>query len=195
MRAIACIKRVADPHSDTDQEKPEAEQIFSEHWSEHLPKLRAYVMQHMSDRTEVDDVLQEVSLVLWKKWKDFKPGSNFLAWSKTVAHFIVLKTCYQNKRKPVGVTDEVLEILQPDTESFDESVDDRIPHLQLCLKQLDPKDLNIIRLRYEKKQEGKEIAEHMGLRPNYLYKKIGEIRKQLARCIQQREAIARTKES
>ncbi|MFT5905886.1 MAG: RNA polymerase sigma-70 factor (ECF subfamily) [Cryomorphaceae bacterium] len=147
----------------------------------------------MSDRSEMDDVIQEVSLVLWNKWGDFKPGSNFLAWAKAIAHYKVLKICYQNKRKPIGVSDEVLETLQPDTEPFDPSVDDRIPYLKRCLKILKPKDLNIITLRYEKKQEGKEIAEHLGVRPNYLYKKIGEIRKQLARCIQQREAIARTK--
>jgi RNA polymerase sigma-70 factor (ECF subfamily) len=186
---------VENPPPNTSQEKTEAELIFAKHWSECLPKLRAYVMQHMSDRSEVDDVIQETSLVLWQKWAEFKAGTNFLAWAKSVAHFKVLKMCYQNKRKPIGVTDEILEILQPETEAFDVSVDERIPHLQLCLKQLDSEDLSIIRLRYEKKQEGKEIAEHMGLRPNYLYKKIGEIRKQLARCIQQRVAIARTKKS
>ncbi|MFK7910748.1 MAG: sigma-70 family RNA polymerase sigma factor [Akkermansiaceae bacterium] len=184
---------MANPHPDHTSGNSQIEREFEDHWSTNLPKLRAYVMQHMSDRSEIEDILQEVSLVLWQKWPDFKQGTSFLAWAKAVAHFKVLKICHQNKRKPMGVSDELLDSLQPVVEVFDNHVDARIPHLRECLKLLDAEKLNIIRMRYEKKKEGKEIAEHLGVRPNYLYKKIGEIRRQLARCINQREAIAQTK--
>ena len=141
----------------------------------------------MKHTDEIDDVLQEVSMTMWSKWKDFKKGTNFLAWAKAIAHFKVLRCCHLTKKRPSTVTDEVIELLQPTVEPFDQTIHHRSEHLGACLRKLDPIDQQLIRQKYAKNADGNELAEHFGWRKNYVYKRIGKLKESLALCIKSRE--------
>ena len=53
------------------------------------PRIYAYIRSQIPHRTDAEDVLQETVTVLWSKWSDFRPESNFLAWGYQVARFKV----------------------------------------------------------------------------------------------------------
>ena len=103
-----------------------------------------------------------------------------------MAHFKVLRACHDERQRPAAVSSELLDLMQPDVDPFDEEVDERILLLRQCMQELGGEDREIILLRYEKGLEGKEIAEQMQKRANYMYKRIGAIRRQLHRCIKRR---------
>ena len=79
--------------SETDQEDPMRE--FVRELTEHQAALRAFVGYLMSGTKDVADIVQEVNLLLWEKRKQFRPGTNFRAWSFTVARYLVL----ENRRR------------------------------------------------------------------------------------------------
>ena len=172
--------------SDSDNAGDSSETAYTKLWSTNRRLLRAYISQRLSNASLVDDVLQEVSVILWEKFETYRAGTNFLAWAKAVAHFRILRACYDQKKRPASVTPELLELMEPDTRPFEEEVDERIQFLKICMRKLTAEDRDLILMRYEKKLEGKKIAEQLMKRPNYIYKRIGSIRQQLHRCIKGR---------
>jgi len=52
--------------------------------------VRAFVRRLVPTRTGADDVLQDVSVVLWEKFESFRDGADFRAWAFGVAQFEAL---------------------------------------------------------------------------------------------------------
>jgi RNA polymerase sigma-70 factor (ECF subfamily) len=61
-------------------------------------KIYAYILAFTHNTNDADDVMQDVSTILWKKFNKFKAGTNFTAWAVKVARYKVLQF-YQNKEK------------------------------------------------------------------------------------------------
>lgn len=62
---------------------------FVERYSQHHGRLLAYVFRLLPHRQDAEDVLQRTSIALWRKYAQFDPSGDFLAWACTVAHFEV----------------------------------------------------------------------------------------------------------
>src|SRR4051812_3258194 len=64
---------------------------FVELYSSHYRRLQFYVMAMLPTANDASDVLQETSLVLWKKFDSFQSGTNFFAWACKIARLQALK--------------------------------------------------------------------------------------------------------
>lgn len=72
--------------------KPEnAEEKFVQMFAGHERELRGFVRSMGLDWNAVDDVMQMVSLVMWRKWHEFDVGSDFMLWARVITRFEVLK--------------------------------------------------------------------------------------------------------
>ena len=72
--------------------KPEnAEEKFVQMFAGHERELRGFVRSMGLDWNAVDDVMQMVSLVMWRKWHEFDGGSDFMLWARVITRFEVLK--------------------------------------------------------------------------------------------------------
>ena len=47
--------------------------------------LFAFVFSMAPNRNDAEELLQETRVVLWEKFDDFAPGTNFLAWAYSIA--------------------------------------------------------------------------------------------------------------
>ena len=47
----------------------------------HTGQVLAYINALVLDWNDADDLFQETCLVLWQKFDEFRPGTNFLAWA------------------------------------------------------------------------------------------------------------------
>src|SRR5580704_5701827 len=108
-------------------------------------KLFGYIVLMVGDTTAAQDILQDTNLFLWQNFDQFKPGTNFLAFSKEVARYRVLR--YQH----VHAHDEVL--LEPDTlELLTEIAMNTVPDrseshrdaLAVCIGKLSAPDAELI---------------------------------------------------
>ena len=62
-------------------------------FARHEGNVRAFVASLLPDWEGVDDVMQEASLVMWRKFDQFDPvraGSNFVDWAFMIARYEVL---------------------------------------------------------------------------------------------------------
>lgn len=63
-------------------------ETFVQLLSRHEQSLRALVFTLLPEMQLADEVIQESCLVLWRKFAEFEPNSDFLAWVCTVARFM-----------------------------------------------------------------------------------------------------------
>jgi RNA polymerase sigma-70 factor (ECF subfamily) len=55
----------------------------------HEARLRCYVLSLVPRWADADEIMQEVNVVLWQKFEQFQPDSNFFAWACQIARFKV----------------------------------------------------------------------------------------------------------
>src|SRR5258708_39261269 len=68
----------------------------------HLPAVRRCIGSMMSNKTDADDVLQEVLIKVWRRLSTFRSESTFRAWMTRVAVNETLQ-CYRRERtRPTG---------------------------------------------------------------------------------------------
>src|SRR3954451_24322967 len=72
-------------------------------------RLYAYILTLLPNRADADDVLQEVSLVMWDKFDGEQPPDAFVAWGCRIAYFKVLDLCKKRQRGRVLFSQPMLE--------------------------------------------------------------------------------------
>ena len=73
-------------------ETPDAlrNQTFSRLLTANHSRLRAFIYALVHDHHHTDDLMQEVAVVLWKRYDTFEEGTNFAAWAMKIARYTVL---------------------------------------------------------------------------------------------------------
>ena len=84
---------------------------FLELCTPHQRRLYTYIVLMVGDTTAAHDILQDTNLVLWQKFDQFQPGTNFFAFAKEVARYRVLRYRQIHARDAVLLEPETLELL------------------------------------------------------------------------------------
>ena len=138
--------------------------------------LYAYIRTLAGPASDVDDILQEVNLVLWRKGHEFEGRGQFLSWACHIAYIQVLAYCQKRRReKQVYFDESVLSDLAEYVSGEVERIDERLEALRGCLAKLSPERRRMIQLRYE---EGGSVQK--GCRRN-LDRPVGSVRVALHR--------------
>jgi len=159
---------------------------FTSLLTEHRHRLRGFVLTLVSDRSDVDEILQETNLVLWQKFGEFTPGSNFFAWAATVARFQVMK-CYQRQGKErLMFQPATLDAIADEAVSIDEVLEARRRMLSACMERLSSGQRELLGERYRQGTSTSHMAQQRGLSVAALYQQLSRIRRRLATCITRR---------
>ena len=148
-------------------------------------RLFAYIFRRMANRDQAMEVLQQVNLVLCRKADDFKLGTNFRAWSSTVAHYQILSYRKSLSRDRLVFTDEVMAIIDEREDDSDER-DGRLAYLHQCFQALSSDNQVFIKLRYEGGLSMEQIAMEIGKTANAVRVKLHRLRRSLRDCVQKR---------
>ena len=66
--------------------------------------LRQFILAHIPDLHEAEDVMQEVAVLLWKKFPEFEPGTSFPKWAIRVAQYEILHARRAHARRRIVLT-------------------------------------------------------------------------------------------
>ena len=145
--------------------------------------ISAYTMSMLRNVSDADDVVQQTAALLWEKFDEFEPGTDFLAWAITFARFTVMSHM-RNKRKRGRVfSNELIEVLSDVAEKKAQKSDSRADALRKCLGLLKDSDRKLIEMRYEGGGSVKAIAIRTDININSLYKMLNRIHERLLHCI------------
>src|SRR5262245_54687494 len=98
-------------HENLDVESSDPTAEFLALYSHNYPRLRFYLATLMPFADDAADVLQETSLVLWKKFDTYETGTNFFAWACKIARLQALKFRERRGKHAVVFSDQLLDTL------------------------------------------------------------------------------------
>src|ERR1700761_7115915 len=130
-------------------ERSDATAEFLELYSHHYPRLQFYLMTLLPFAEDAADVLQETSLVLWKKFDTYTTGTNFFAWACKIARLQTLKYRERRGKSALFFSDELLDTLAVEAAEDRFAPGTSLPHLRQCLELMSQRDQQLIRKRYE----------------------------------------------
>ncbi len=154
--------------------------------SRHELKLAACVHALVPSWQDAEDVLQETKLQLWQEFGTFRPGSDFLAWARTVARYVVRTHFRQSQRKPLFLSSEIGDLVMAKIAGTPEHPSRRLEILADCVKRLSEEALDLLRRCYIDKQKIKDIAAELGRSLTGTYSALSRIRRDLFDCVQER---------
>lgn len=153
---------------------------------QHEQALRAYARVMVPNWDAVDEVIQEASVVMWRKLDLLDSPENFLPWAKVIVRFEALRARRDFARDRLVFSEELLSMLADEAaETEDELLAREKAALERCFKRLSPAHRELLLAPYAGCGRVKELAEQTERSVNSLYKLLGRLRSKLQGCISQ----------
>ncbi len=150
--------------------------------SKHSNAIYGYILALTANLHDAEDVFQETNVVLLRKWREFEFGTDFLAWSCSIARFKALShfARYRRERAPGP---ELIEALSEKALEAARLADQRRDSLLECIEKLSSQDRQLIQSRYYLKYSVKEIAAKVGVAPARIYRSLTAVHRNLHECV------------
>jgi RNA polymerase sigma-70 factor (ECF subfamily) len=133
---------------------------------------------------DAEDVFQQTSVAMWEKFDDFQPGTNFLAWARSIARFKALAFLRSKGRERICFSEELIEQIAAQ-DALPPAVDEAaLLALASCQKKLSSSDQKLLSLCYGGSYTIYEAAESIGRPVGSVYVSLTRIRRALYGCIQ-----------
>jgi RNA polymerase sigma-70 factor (ECF subfamily) len=158
---------------------------------EHEARVRGFIRGLVPTWNDVDEVLQQASLVAWRKFDEFDPRTNFGSWLMVIARFEALKHRRRAARGPLCFSPEVWDLLaaEADPVTHDaEVVARRQAALEACLAMLAEHRREVLLQAHTPGVKINELARRLGHREQAFYKTIQRLRAALLDCMRRRLA-------
>jgi len=160
----------------------ESGEEFVKLFSQHSQRIYAFIVTLVLHRQDADEVFQNTSLILWKKFESFEQGSSFWAWACQIAYYEALKLRTKRAQSPV-LSDEAMRAVAEDMVEGEEQSILRHDALINCLKRLNQDERNLINMRYHHNQRPKAIAELQKRSVHSVYRALTKVHGRLLRCV------------
>ncbi len=157
---------------------------FVQLFAQHQRSIHAYICSLVPSRVDADDVMQETSLVLWRKWGEFDPNRDFIRWACGIAFREVLKLRRKFATSRHYFNEELLKQLSDEVVQQSDELKQRQVALVVCLDRLGTKDRELIDRRYQEKMTARRVADELGRPPSTVYKALARIREALFDCVE-----------
>lgn len=161
-----------------------AEEDFNALLSTNRAKILSFILSQIGVKSDAEDVLQKVSLTLWRKFPDFQTGSDFLAWSIAVASLEVKNFRRTQGRSKILFDDDLVEQLAIEHKSREPTNQGQLEALEHCLQKLSSSNRSLIQAIYSNGETVKSLAARESKPLQTYYNRLNLIRRMLADCLQ-----------
>jgi RNA polymerase sigma-70 factor (ECF subfamily) len=154
------------------------------------PLLRSFIGHLLPMSDSRDDLLQEVSMVMWQKRTSFTIAGDaekdFRNWAYTIARFVVMSHQKQAKRQNQLIfSDDLIHTLASEFEESDPRMTERMPALGRCLQKVPSDDRRLLLERYSQHGAVESHARVGGRSSAALRGMLFRLRIALRRCVEQ----------
>jgi RNA polymerase sigma-70 factor (ECF subfamily) len=152
----------------------------------HRLELYAFLRAAILNHHDAEDLLQEVSMVVTRSWREYRAGTDFRAWVREIARRRVLEQFKKSKRHARFLEPDVLESLAEAAQWVEENrpIDARREALAFCLGRLNERLRQIIQLRYGENLEPGAIAARINKSTQAAYALLKRARTALRECVE-----------
>jgi RNA polymerase sigma-70 factor, ECF subfamily len=147
-------------------------------------QLYVYVRSQVQSASDCDDVIQNLGLALWEKFDTYRPEESFLRWAFGVARLEVLKHRQKQTHWPLGLREELLDLVDKETLEISETADILSDALRKCVDKLSAWSRVVLKQRFEVGNSVHEIAQRFDRSDRTIYQTLQGIYKALYDCVQ-----------
>lgn len=179
--------------ADLPEPTPESYETFVRLFVTHEGRLRGFLRTLLTDWDDVDEVMQETSIIAWRKFAQFDIGTNFMAWAAAIARFEALKHRRKQARDRLVFSEDIFDMLADESLEEADTLTAHRSALGKCLEKLDERQKELLHLAYQPGVKFHEVAEKAGKSAQAFYKTIQRMRAMLLDCAEkqmQQEAHA-----
>jgi RNA polymerase sigma-70 factor (ECF subfamily) len=147
-------------------------------------RVFAYITTLLPNLADAEEVMQETSIVLWRKWGEFDRSRDFVRWANGVAHLEVKRFLRQRKAGRQTFPNDLLTRIADQYQRQADRQSMRHAALTSCLQNLAQQDLDLLQRRYGKSADVAQIAEALNRPIKSIYRSLARVRDQLFKCMQ-----------
>src|SRR5205807_7711727 len=172
MTVDADADTVNDPPGDDESRRRAKGKLFLRLFLQNERRLYAYILTLLPHRADVDDVLQDASMVMWDKFDERQPPDDFVAWGCRIAYFKVLDFYKKSHRSRVCFSQAMLERVAETAieQAATLQLDERREALADCVQKLNPRDRELLTRRFAEGATTQSTAADLGRSVDAVYK-------------------------
>ncbi len=159
---------------------------FLELYSGGQRRIYAFIRTQVLSSADADDVMQDATAVLWRKFEQYEPGSDFVRWACRVARLEVLAYHRHRRRMRSVLSDEVVELVADRVLDLTETASARAEALDECVDLLPPRDQKLLDRKYQLSQSVSQIARELDRTESAVYKALQRIHDELYECVERK---------
>jgi RNA polymerase sigma-70 factor, ECF subfamily len=160
-----------------------AHEDFLRQWTHHEPELRAFVRACCPRAQEVDEVMQEVSVVAWRKFSSLDDSKAFGPWACMIARYELLMMRRRHARDRLVLAEDVVKLLAEEGAEEISLRHRQLEVLDVCIEKLPRERRQLALAAYSADTSIRELAKQMGRTEWALYQLLARIRKKLFDCM------------
>lgn len=155
---------------------------FLTQFTVHEPAIRAYVRRLVPTRADAADVMQDIALVLWRKFEQLETLDEFRPWAFGVARYEVLAWTRDKARNRHVLAQDVLQMVADEAAQQESRLEAQRDALEKCLGQLPDEQQQLVREAYAPKAQMADLARRAGRTVNAFYQWLHRTRCRLLDC-------------
>lgn len=162
-------------------------QEFVELLARHRTQLFGYLYALVRNLDDAEDLYQQTSLVLWRKFDQFQPDTSFVHWACATARLEFRNFLRKQRPGRLYFSDDLQsELATIEAEIGLTEIDSRREALATCLDKLSSSDRTLIEQCYGDSDRNniKQVAESLGRSAQSVYDALSRIRNALFRCVE-----------
>jgi RNA polymerase sigma-70 factor (ECF subfamily) len=149
-------------------------------------RIFAYIFTLLPNRADAEDVLQEVSKLMWEKFDEASPPEDFVGWACRFAFYKVMEHRRSVRRQGVIFSDSMLERVAETVSEHAAALrlDERRAALACCLGKLGRVDRQLLEARFREGATVQSVAKRLGRSADGVYKSLARVRRALHDCVE-----------
>ena len=147
-------------------------------------RFYGYILSLVPNYSDADDIFQETVLVMCRKFKDFEPNSNFVAWGLEIARNKIMNYRQKQRSSDILFNAVLIQKINKRSGRFLGEMERRADALEDCIAKLSERDRQLLKFRYEMCSKISDISKKIGRPIHGLYKTFARIHIALRFCVE-----------
>ncbi|MBN1394994.1 MAG: sigma-70 family RNA polymerase sigma factor [Pirellulales bacterium] len=157
---------------------------FARLFGRHARQVYSYILTLIPHWADAEDVFQETSAIIWEKFDQYIPGTNFRAWACQIAYYRAVWFRQRQKKLAVPFGEDFFRLVAAEMVSQGESLERRHAALAGCMERLPERDRKLVERSYAPGMTIRQAALELGRSPETTYKALKRIHRELYECVE-----------
>lgn len=165
-----------------DEESADKHELFLMLFTANEAAIRAFVRRLVPTRQDTADVMQGITLVLWRKFDQLDDRDGFRKWAFRVARYESLGWLRDKGRDRHVLSEDLLHLVAEEAARDESWLAAQRDALDECLEKLPQPNRQLVLAAYAPEAEIQQVAQRSGRTVGAFYQWLHRIRLQLVEC-------------